>query len=66
MINSNCHILPETVIPEGMVIPQGSRVGGRPARILEQVGDGWGILSGDPDELWTPGGDLRALVRSFK
>ncbi|KAI9812910.1 MAG: hypothetical protein M1827_004428 [Pycnora praestabilis] len=50
-------VLEGAVVPGGMVVPTGSVVGGRPARVVEEVGSGWGITGG-------PGGDLRELWRS--
>jgi dynactin 5 len=34
VVRDNCKILPETVVPSHMMIPPGSIVGGRPARII--------------------------------
>ncbi|TKX20572.1 hypothetical protein C1H76_7383 [Elsinoe australis] len=66
MIKENCKILPDTVVPPNMVIPPGSVVGGRPGRVIDEVGEGWGAGSGGPGEDWVEGGDLRELVRSIK
>jgi dynactin-5 len=66
MIKENCKILPDTVVPPNMVIPAGSIVGGRPGRIIGEVGEGWGVGSGGQGEQWVEGGDLRELVRSIK
>lgn len=66
IIKENCKILPGTIIPEAMVVPAGMVVGGRPARICGEVGEGWGASTNGPDNEWVEGGDLRALVRSFK
>ncbi len=49
-----------------MTVPAGTVVGGRPARILGEVGDGWGQGGGVEVEDWVEGGDLRPLVRSIK
>ena len=54
-----------------MVIPAGSVVGGQPARILGEVGEGWGIspgaaAGGGGTGDWVEGGDLRELVRSIR
>lgn len=49
-----------------MIIPPGSVVGGRPGRVIDEVGEGWGAGSGGPGEEWVEGGDLRELVRSIK
>lgn len=66
MVKEGCKILPNTVVPPAMTIPAGTVVGGRPARILSDVGDGWGQGGGGEGEEWVEGGDLRALVRSIK
>jgi len=66
MIKENCKILPGTVVPANMVVPAGSIVGGKPGRILGEVGEGWGARNGGPGEDWVEGGDLRELVRSIK
>ena len=49
-----------------MIIPPGSVVAGKPARIIGEVGEGWGQGGGGEGEEWIEGGDLRALVRSIK
>jgi len=66
IIKENCKILPDTVVPANMVVPAGSIVGGKPGRILGEVGEGWGAGNGGPGEDWVEGGDLRELVRSIK
>lgn len=66
MIKDNCKILPDTVVPANMVVPAGSIVGGRPGRIIGEVGEGWGVGPGGHGEAWVEGGDLRELVRSIK
>lgn len=66
IIKEGCKILPDTVVPPGMTVPAGTIVGGRPARIIGEVGDGWGQGGGGEGEEWVEGGDLRALVRSIK
>ncbi len=76
IIKENVKILPHTVIPANMVIASGSVVGGRPARTVGEVGEGWGIsgggaggglgVGGGGEEKWVEGGDLRELVRSIK
>jgi dynactin-5 len=71
MIRENCKILPNTTIPSQMIIPPNSVVGGRPGRIVGEVGEGWGMGSlggGAPagGEGWVEGGDLRELVRSIR
>jgi len=52
-------VLEGAVLPTGMVVASGSVVGGRPARVVGEVGDGWGINEG------MEGGDLRELWRSI-
>jgi dynactin-5 len=49
-----------------MVIPPGSIVAGKPARIVGEVGEGWGQTGGEEGVDWREGGDLRPLVRSIK
>ncbi|KAH7386085.1 trimeric LpxA-like protein [Pyrenochaeta sp. MPI-SDFR-AT-0127] len=76
IIKENVKILPHTVIPANMVIASGSVVGGRPARVIGEVGEGWGVsgggaggglgVGGGGEEKWVEGGDLRELVRSIK
>lgn len=77
MVKENVKVLPDTVIPGSMIIPPGSVVGGRPARILGEVGEGWGVSAGGSaaaglaiasggEKNWVEGGDLRELVRSIK
>lgn len=76
IIKENVKILPNTVIPANMVIASGSVVAGRPARVIGEVGEGWGVsgggsggglgVGGGGEEKWVEGGDLRELVRSIK
>ncbi|KAF2740252.1 trimeric LpxA-like protein [Polyplosphaeria fusca] len=76
IIKENVKILPNSVIPANMVIPSGSVVGGRPARVVGEVGEGWGVsgggasgglgVGGGGEKAWVEGGDLRELVRSIK
>lgn len=66
VIRENCKILPGTVVPPAMVVPPGSIVAGKPARIVGEVGEGWGQGGGGEGEEWVEGGDLRALVRKIK
>lgn len=65
-IYDNCRILPDTVIPAHMIIPPGSIVAGRPARIVGETSEGWGQGGGGEGEELVEGGDLRPLVRSIK
>ncbi|KAM0720115.1 hypothetical protein Q7P37_004251 [Cladosporium fusiforme] len=62
IIKENCRILPGTVVPPAMVVPPGSVVAGKPARVIGEVGEGWGQGGGEGEE-WVEGGDLRALCR---
>lgn len=64
IVKEGSKILPGSVVPPNMTVPAGSVVGGRPATILGEVGDGWG-QGGDAEE-WVEGGDLRPLVRTVK
>ena len=50
-------VLEGAVVPAGMVVASGSVVGGRPARVVGEVGDGWGFHEG------MEGGDMRELWR---
>jgi dynactin-5 len=66
VIKEYCKLLPGTVVPPAMVIPPGSIVAGKPARIVGEVGEGWGQPGGEEGVDWREGGDLRPLVRSIK
>lgn len=69
MVRENVKILPHTIVPANMVIPSNSLVAGRPARIIGEVGEGWGTAGstgGAGLEAVVEGGDLRELVRSIK
>jgi dynactin-5 len=76
IIKENVKILPHTVVPANMVIASGSVVGGQPARVVGEVGEGWGVsgggaagglgVGGGGEEKWVEGGDLRELVRSIR
>ncbi|MCJ1303765.1 Dynactin subunit 5 [Hypocenomyce scalaris] len=57
IIKDGVKILPGTVVPGGMVVPSGVVVGGRPGRVLGEVGEGWGVQGGE-------GGDLREVWRA--
>ena len=39
-------VLEGAVLPMGMVVASGCVVGGRPARVVGEVGDGWGAGGG--------------------
>jgi dynactin-5 len=75
IIKENVKILPHTVVPANMVIASGSVIGGRPARVVGDVGEGWGVsgggggglgVGGGSEDKWVEGGDLRELVRSIR
>lgn len=72
LVKEGSKILPGAIVPNNMVIPSGSIVGGRPARIVGMVGEGWGVSAGlgvgggEGGDKWVEGGDLRELVRSIK
>jgi dynactin-5 len=66
MIKEFCKILAGTVVPPGMMIPPGSIVAGKPARIVGEVGEGWGQGAGAEGEEYVEGSDLRPLVRTIK
>lgn len=62
-------ILDGAVMPEAMQVPTGSVVGGVPARVLGEVGEGWGLESGTVGEEWggwIEGGELKELIRSVQ
>ncbi|KAF4304523.1 putative dynactin subunit 5 protein [Botryosphaeria dothidea] len=46
IIRDNVKILPHSVVPSNMVIPSNSIVGGRPARVVGELGEGWGVAAG--------------------
>jgi dynactin-5 len=70
MIRENVKILPNTIVPSQMIIPPNSVAAGRPARIIGEVGEGWGVSAGagvgGGGEGWVEGGDLRELIRSIR
>lgn len=66
LVKESSKILANTVVPANMVIPAGAIVAGRPARIVGEVGDGFGQGGGAEVEEWVEGGDLRPLVRAIK
>jgi len=68
IIAERVKVLDGCVMPAAMQVPSGVVVGGTPARILGEVGDGWGVAAAGTlaDGEWIEGGDLRALIRSVK
>ena len=54
ILKEGCRVLEGTVVPGGMVVPSGCVIGGRPGRVLGDVGDGYGFgeMGGDLRELW--------------
>jgi dynactin-5 len=66
IIKEFCKILAGTVVPPGMMIPPGSIVAGKPARIVGEVGEGWGQGAGAEGDEYVEGSDLRPLVRTVK
>jgi dynactin-5 len=64
IVRENVRILPGSVVPANMVIPPNSVVAGRPARVVGEVGEGWGVNA--VGEEWVEGGDLRDVVRGVR
>lgn len=58
ILKEGCRVLAGSVVPGGMVVPGALVVGGRPARVVGEVGDGYGVEGGVEG-----GGDLRELWR---
>ncbi|KAF2452927.1 dynactin [Lineolata rhizophorae] len=64
-------ILPGSIVPANMVVPSFSVVGGQPARVVGELGEGWGVspggMSGGATTTssgeWVEGGELRELIR---
>jgi dynactin-5 len=67
-IGDNVFIGPGTHVAclSAMIIPPGSIVAGKPARIVGEVGEGWGQGAGGEGEEYVEGSDLRPLVRTIK
>ena len=57
VLKDGVKVLEGCVVPAGMVVASGSVVGGRPGRVVGEVGDGWGMYEG------MEGGDMRELWR---
>ena len=60
ILRDSVKVLEGTVVPPGLVVPSFSVVGGRPGRVVGEVGEGWGVGEG------SEGGDLRELWRSIR
>ena len=60
ILKDGCRVLRGSVVPDGMVVPPGVVVAGRPARVMGEVGVGWGV---GEDEVGGEGGDLREVWR---
>ncbi|KAI9705069.1 MAG: hypothetical protein M1836_006852 [Candelina mexicana] len=58
IIKDYVKVLPDCVVPPGMVVPSQTVIGGRPGRIVGEVGDGWGAAGGE-------GGELREAYRKI-
>lgn len=72
IVKDGVKVLEGSIMVAGMVAPSGTVVGGRPARVIEELPDGWGLggagggtLEGEEGR-WVEGGELRELVRGFK
>jgi len=63
VLKEGCKVLEGAVVPGGMVVPSGCVVGGRPARVLGVVGDGWGVGEWDGEAGTGEGGELRECWR---
>ncbi|KAI9710188.1 MAG: hypothetical protein M1828_002202 [Chrysothrix sp. TS-e1954] len=66
VLRDGCKVLPDAVLAEGMVVPSGVVVGGRPARFVGDVADAWGVGGGGGKGVWCEGGELRELVRGVR
>lgn len=72
VIRDGVKILDGAVLVPGMVAPSGVIVGGRPARILGELPDGWGMgdagggTAEGEEGKWTEGGELRELIRGIR
>jgi hypothetical protein len=64
VIKDNVRVLDYTVLPAGSVWASGSVVGGRPGRVVGELGEGWGAggVEGGPGmearELWRGVGNV--------
>lgn len=64
ILKDGCRVLAGAVVPRGMVVPPGVVVGGRPARVLGEVGCGWGV--GEDEGEGGRGGALRDVWRGVR
>ena len=62
ILKEGCVILEGSVVAGGMVVPPGCVAGGKPARVLGEVGVGWGL--GEDGGEGGRGGDLREVWRA--
>ncbi|KAL8918067.1 MAG: hypothetical protein Q9208_007589 [Pyrenodesmia sp. 3 TL-2023] len=61
ILKDGCRVLRGSVVPKGMVVGAGLVVGGRPARVVGEVGVGWGW--GEDEGGGGQGGGLREVWR---
>lgn len=71
VIRDRVKILPGSVMAAGTVAGTSVVVGGRPARVVGELPEGWGVGSGgtgggDMEEVYVEGGELRELIRGIK
>ncbi|KAF2669969.1 trimeric LpxA-like protein [Microthyrium microscopicum] len=64
VLRENCRVLEGSCVPAGMVVPPGAVVAGRPARVVGEVGEGFGVDG--VGEGWVEGGELREVVRGIR
>ena len=62
ILKDGCRVLRGAVVPGGMVVAPGMVVAGRPARVVGEVGVGWGV--GEDEGAGGGGGDLREVWRA--
>lgn len=63
ILKDGCRVLRGAVVPGGMVVAPGMVVAGRPARVVGEVGVGWGVGE-DEGAGGGGGGDLREVWRA--
>ena len=61
ILKEGSKVLDGAVLSAGMVVPSGCVVGGRPARVVGEVGDGWGVGEGEGE-----GREMRDVWRSVQ